>query len=180
MAGAASQTRRWLLPGTWSHFWFAGVRGALLLVPQWQCISYFVFYFIATYIFVNDWQCIIIMIIHTYVVYDSSRTLYDLGEKGKLVASTLHRFYVLKLAHPLLYDDDTLTHAANDIKRIFLIIGSKILDRRSWSYLDIAPFPHTNATIITHRLMILPSLRQWLLADLHCFLGQNMTCKDQT
>ena len=93
-------------------------RGALLLVSQWQCISYFVFYFIATYIlvFVNDWQCIIIMIIHINVVYDSRRTLYDFGEKGKLVALALHRFYVLNLAHPLLYDDDTLTHAANDIK----------------------------------------------------------------
>ena len=37
------------------------------------------------------------------------------GNKGKLVAWTLHRFYVLKLTHPLLYDDDTITHAANDI-----------------------------------------------------------------
>ena len=60
----------------------------------------------------------------------------NLGKKGKLVALTLHRFYVLKLAHPLLYDDDTLTHAANDIRRIFLIVGPKILDGRSW-YLDI-------------------------------------------
>ena len=59
------------------------------------------------------------------------------GNKGKLVAWTLHRFYVLKLTHPLLYDDDTITHAANDIKRIFLIVESKILDGRSWSYLDI-------------------------------------------
>ena len=41
------------------------------------------------------------------------------GNKGKLVAWT---FYVLKLTHPLLYDDDTITHAANDIKRIFLIV----------------------------------------------------------
>ena len=61
------------------------------------------------------------------------------GKKGKLVAWTLHCFYVLKLTHPLLYDDDyvTITHAANDIKRIFLIVESKILDGRSWSYLDI-------------------------------------------
>ena len=44
------------------------------------------------------------------------------GNKGKRVARTLHRFYVLKLTHPLLYDDDTITHAANDIKRIFLIV----------------------------------------------------------
>ena len=81
------------------------------------------------------------------------------GEKGKLVALTLHRFDVLKFVQPLLYDDDTL----NDIKRIFLIVGSKILDGRSWSYLDIelcTIFPHTNATIITHILMILPLLWQ--------------------
>ena len=72
------------------------------------------------------------------------------GEKDKLVALTLHRFYVLKLAHRLLYDDDTLTHAANGIKRIFLIVGSKILDGRSWSYkkmyLDIEL-----CTISTHK-----------------------------
>ena len=42
------------------------------------------------------------------------------GNKGKLVALTLHRLYVLKLIHPLLYGDDTITHAANDIKGIFL------------------------------------------------------------
>ena len=53
------------------------------------------------------------------------------GNKGKLVAWTLNRFYVLKLNDPLLYGD------ANDIKRIFLIVESKILDGRSWSYLDI-------------------------------------------
>ena len=82
------------------------------------------------------------MIIHTFVVYDSRRTLYDFGEK----ALTLHRFYVLKLTHPLLYDDDTLTHAANDIRRIFLIVGPKMLDGRSWSYLDIEL-----CTISTHK-----------------------------
>ena len=59
------------------------------------------------------------------------------GNKGKLVAWTLHCFYVLKLTHPLLYNDDTIAHVANDIKRIFLIVESKILDGRSWSYLDI-------------------------------------------
>ena len=69
-----------------------------------------------------------------------------LGKKSKLVALTLHRFNVLKLAHPLLYDDDTLTHAASDIKRIFLIVGSEILDGRSWSYLDIEL-----CTISTHK-----------------------------
>ena len=61
-----------------------------------------------------------------------------LGNKGKLVAWTLNSFYVLKFTDPLLYDDDTITHAANDIKRIFVIdVESKILDGRSWSYLDV-------------------------------------------
>ena len=59
------------------------------------------------------------------------------GNKGKLVAWTLHRFYVLKLTDPLLYDDDSITHAANDTKRIFLIVESKIQGGRSWSFLDI-------------------------------------------
>ena len=68
------------------------------------------------------------------------------GKKGKLVALTLHRFYVLQLAHSLLNDDDTIIHAANDIKRIFLIVGSKILDGRSWSYFDIEL-----CTISTHK-----------------------------
>ena len=58
-----------------------------------------------------------------------------LGNKGK--CQTLHRFSALKLNHPLLYDDDTLTHAANGMKRTFLLAGSKILDGRSWSYFDI-------------------------------------------
>ena len=48
--------RRWLLPGTWSHLWFAGAievhRGALLLVSQWQCISSFVFYMFYNYRFI--------------------------------------------------------------------------------------------------------------------------------
>ena len=38
--------------------------------------------FIATYInFVYDRQCIIIMLIHIYVVYDSRRTLFDFWEQ---------------------------------------------------------------------------------------------------
>ena len=63
------------------------------------------------------------MLIQTYFVYDLRLGPYlSFGIKGKLVAWTLHRFYVLKLTHPLLYNDDTITHAANDIKRIFLIV----------------------------------------------------------
>ena len=42
-----------------------------------------------------------------------------LGEKGNLVARTLHRFDVLKLIHPLLYNIDTLTHAANHITAVY-------------------------------------------------------------
>ena len=63
-----------------------------------------------------------------------------LRNKGKLVAWTLLCFYVLKITNPLLYDDDTLTHAANDITMTFMIVVSKILDGRSWSYLDIELF----------------------------------------
>ena len=87
---------------------------------------------------------------------------FILGNKSKLAAETLHRFFALKLTHPLLYDDEPLSHAANDMKRTFLIVGSNILDGRSWSYMDIelCSILHSNTTIITPRLMILPSLRQ--------------------
>ena len=76
-----------------------------------------------------------------------------LGNKGKLVAGTLHRLCVLKLPHPLLYDDDTLTHEANGIKRTFLIVGSKIVYNleghgHTWIF-NFAPFLQSNATIIT-------------------------------
>ena len=56
------------------------------------------------------------------------------GNKSKLIAWTLHRFYVLKLTHPFLYGNDTITHAANDIKRIFL--NSWIKDTR-WKVMII-------------------------------------------
>ena len=68
--------------------------------------------------------------------------IWFLGTKVKLVAWTLHRFYVLKLTHPLLYDDGTITHNANDIKRIFQIVESKILDGRSWSILGYWTLHH--------------------------------------
>ena len=42
----------------------------------------------------------------------------------------------MKLNHSLLYDDDTPTHAAYDMKSTFRIVGSKTLDGRSWSYFD--------------------------------------------
>ena len=37
--------------------------------------------FLLQHIFVYDRQCIIIMLIHTYVVYDSRRTLFDFWEQ---------------------------------------------------------------------------------------------------
>ena len=97
-------------------------------------------------------------------------------ENIKLAAWTLHRFSAMELNHSLLYDD-----SANDMKRTFLIVWLKILDgsHGHTSYLTLHT-PHSNDTIITTRLMILPSLRQWLLADLHWFWGQNMTSKGQT
>ena len=58
-------------------------------------------------------------------------------ENIKLAAWTMHRFSAMKLNHSLLNYDDTPTHAANDTKRTFLIVWSKILDGRSWSYFDI-------------------------------------------
>ena len=64
-----------------------------------------------------------------------------LGNKGKYQTCSLnfnlHRFSAMKLNHSLLYDDDTPTHAANDMKRTFLTVWSKILDGRSCSYFDI-------------------------------------------
>ena len=51
---------RILLLGTWSYLWFAGVhdcpRGALLLVPQWQCIRSFVFYHFVTLVAFTVWS----------------------------------------------------------------------------------------------------------------------------
>ena len=68
----------------------------------------------------------------------------------------------LNVNHPLLYDDDTLTHAANDLRRTLLIVGFKILDGRSWSYLNIelCAISNPNATIARPRLIVLPALRQ--------------------
>ena len=53
-------------------------------------------------------------------------------ENIKLAALTLHHFSAMKLNHSLLYDD-----AANDMKMTFLIVWSKILDGRPWSYFNI-------------------------------------------
>ena len=88
--------------------------------------------FIATYICLCDNS-------HICCLWPDKDLIWLWGTKVnvKIAAWTLHRFSAQKLNHPLLYDDGTLTHAANDIKRTFLIVGSKILDGRSWSYFDI-------------------------------------------
>ena len=88
--------------------------------------------FIATYICLYDNS-------HICCLWPKKDPIWLWGTKVnvKLAALTLHRFSAPKLNHPLLYDDDTLTHPANDMKRTFLIVVSKILDGRSWSYFDI-------------------------------------------
>ena len=87
---------------------------------------------IATYICLCDNS-------HICCLWPEKDPIWILGTKVnvKLAAWTLHCFSAMKLNHSLLYDDYTLTHAANDMKRNFLIVWSKILDGRSWSYFDI-------------------------------------------
>ena len=116
----------------------------LILATQWLPVYK---RFLLQHIFVH-------VIIHTYVVFDPRRTLFDYGEQikvnVKIAAWTLHHFSTLKLNHPLLYDDDILTHAANDMKRTFLIVRSKILDERSWSYFDIELYTVSELKRYTH------------------------------
>ena len=84
--------------------------------------------FIAAYICLCDNS-------HIYILSLTREGPYlILGNKGKYKTCSLnlHRFSAMKLNHSLLYDD-----AANDMKRTFLIVLSKILDGRSWSYFDI-------------------------------------------
>ena len=132
--------------------------------------------FIATYIFVNDWQCIIIMIIHTYVVYDSRGTLYDFGEKRLTRSFNFESFlctetrlsFVIRWWYPhsccQWHKEDLSDSWIKDTRwKVMVILGY-------WTL-------HHFHTQTQHSL---PSLRQWLLADLHWFLGQNMTSKDQT
>ena len=58
------------------------------------------------------------MLIHTYVVYDSRRILFDFWEQ-MLTCNLNFASFLCTETHPLLYDDDTITHAANyDIKRL--------------------------------------------------------------
>ena len=76
--------------------------------------------FIATYICI--WSTMYNHYAYSHICYlwlDKGPYLI-FGNKGKFVAWTLHRFYVLKLIHPLLYDDDTITHAVNDLSNSWI------------------------------------------------------------
>ena len=61
------------------------------------------------------------------------------GNNGKCqtCSSNFAPFICTATQPSFLINDDTLTHAANDMKRTFLIVGSKILHGRSWIYFDI-------------------------------------------
>ena len=114
-------------PKTWNlHLLQFLTKFCLILATQWLPVCK---RFLLQHIFVY-------VIIHTYTccLWPEKDPIWFWGtmEDIKLAAWTLHRFSAMKLNHSLLYDD-----AANDMKRTFLIVWSKILDGRSWSYFDI-------------------------------------------
>ena len=120
------------------------------------------------------------MLIQTYVVYDSRLGSYlSFGNKGKLVAWTLHRFYVLKLTHTLLYDAWWYHHSCCQWHKEDL--ANSWIKYTRWKVMIILGYWtlhhfHTQTLQSLH----LTLLRKWLLVDLHWFLGPNMTGKGQT
>ena len=97
------------------HLLWLQTKLCLILTTPWLPVYK---RFLLQHISVYDRQCIIIMLIHTYVVYDSRRTLFDFWEQ-MLTCSLNFASFLCTEIHPLLYDDDTITHAANyDIKRL--------------------------------------------------------------
>ena len=99
----------------------------------------------------------------------------------KLVAWTLHRFctetqpsFVIRWWYPHTCckwnEEDLCDSWIKDTRwKVMAILG----------YWTLHHF-HTQTLQSLHQdLIILPSLRQWLLADLHWFWGQNMTGKGQ-
>ena len=60
------------------HLLWLQTKLCLILTTPWLPVYK---RFLLQYIFVYDRQCIIIMLIHTYVVYDSRRTLFDFWEQ---------------------------------------------------------------------------------------------------
>ena len=60
------------------HLFWLQTKLCLLLTTPWLPVY---IRFLLQHIFVYDRQCIIIMLIHTYVVYDSRRTLFDFWEQ---------------------------------------------------------------------------------------------------
>ena len=60
------------------HLLWLQTKLCLILTTSWLSVYK---RFLLQHIFVCDRQCIIIMLIHTYVVYDSRRTLFDFWEQ---------------------------------------------------------------------------------------------------
>ena len=60
------------------HLLWLQTKLCLILTTPWLPVYK---RFLSLYIFVYDRQCIIIMLIHTYVVYDSRRNLFDFWEQ---------------------------------------------------------------------------------------------------
>ena len=60
------------------HLLWLQTKLCLILTTPWLPVYK---RFLLQHIFVYDRQCIIIMLIHTYVVYDSRRTLFDFWEQ---------------------------------------------------------------------------------------------------
>ena len=131
--------------------------------------------------FVYDRQCIIIMLILTYVVYDSRRTLFDFWEQ---TCSLNFAWFLCTEAHPSFVIRWWYHHSCCQWHKEDLS-NSWIKDTR-WKVMIILGYwtLHHFHTQTLHSLHLdwwyFLSLRQWLLADLHWFMGQNMTGKGQT
>ena len=108
----------------------------------WICISYSFKRSSASYWLHNDslynkrfllqhTSIFLHVIFHTYCVFYPRRTLFDLGNTGKCQTCSWNfaSFLCIEPQPSLLYDDDTLIHAANDMKKTFVLVGSK--DTRS-------------------------------------------------
>ena len=98
--------------------------------------------FIASYICLCDNS-------HICCLWPEKDRIWSLGttENIKCAAWTLHRFSAMTLNHSLLYED-----AANDMKRTFLIVWSKILDGRSRPYFKIELYTLHTQTIQSSQL----------------------------
>ena len=118
------------IPENQKSAWFLQflMKFCLILATQWLPVcKRFLLQHIFVYVIIHTYTC-------TCCLWPEKDPFWFWGTKEniKLAAWTLHRFSAMKLNHALLYDD-----VANDMKRTFLIVWSKILDGKSWSYFDI-------------------------------------------